>query len=282
MERTAPGAAFVEVPQFGSGGSDMYAICAYWQSLHRGRTTAGYCGQSNAVHDNLLTYNSPFLAEALARPDFLEDPDQTRLVLGGEVDFRDYAWLYLKTHDFRFVVLHRWPGAAPPSAGLDRLKAQLEVAKIYEDAGSVVYDRDRLAPPEHPVMLTTGGWRVGLGKSMLRVAEREAHVRTYNPDPDRELRLTFDARSLKETRQVRLVCEGKELAHWSVRPGDFQSLAGPAFRLPAGFHDLVLESDRTTKPRSKRDAAVAGDMGAYSIWVDNLKLEPAEAAVARR
>ena len=27
MQRTAPGAAFVEVPQFGSGGSDLYSIC---------------------------------------------------------------------------------------------------------------------------------------------------------------------------------------------------------------------------------------------------------------
>ena len=67
MKQAAPGAAFLEVPQFGSGGSFLYALCSYWQSHHRGRTSAGYCGQGNAVFDNLLTYNSPFEATRLAR-----------------------------------------------------------------------------------------------------------------------------------------------------------------------------------------------------------------------
>jgi hypothetical protein len=281
MKRATPGAAFVEIPQFGSGGSDLYAICAYWQSFHRGRTTAGYCGQGNAVFDNLLTFNSPFLAEALAQPGFLEDPDRTPLVLGGDVVFRDYAWLYLKGHDFRYVVLHQWPGAAVPSVGLDRLKAVLQVAKVYEDEGSVVYDRDRLALPEHAVMLTTRGWRIARGEGMLRVADRQAHLSVYNPEPDRELRLTLDAKSLHEPRQVRLVAAGKVLAHWAVRPGEFQSLACPPFHLPAGLHDLVLESDGASRPRSRREAAIAGDMGAFSLRVDKLEIE-ATPRLARR
>ena len=185
MERAAPGAPFVEVPQFGSGGSGLNSVCTYWQSFHRGRTTAGYCGQGNAHFDNLLAYNSPFYAEAIAQPTFLADPDRIPLALDGVFAFRDYAWLYLTAHDLRFVVVHRWPGAVDPasSPGLDRLKSALAAAKVYEDAGSIVYDRDRLPAPARPVMITTGGWRIGGEHARVRVAERSARLLVYNPDP---------------------------------------------------------------------------------------------------
>src|SRR4029453_17397817 len=87
MHRTAPGAACLEIPPSSSTGPDLCSICAYWQSQHRGRTSAGYCGQGNAVFDNLLTYSSPFLDDAMARPDYLENPERTPIPMLGEVAF---------------------------------------------------------------------------------------------------------------------------------------------------------------------------------------------------
>jgi hypothetical protein len=282
MQRTAPGAPFVEVPQSNSGGSDLYTVCAYWQSIHRGRTTAGYCGQGNAHFDNLLTYNSPFLADALARPEFLEDPSRTPLELGGEIDFRDYAWLYLKAHGFRFVVVHRGWSTGTSAVGLERLMAELEPAKVFDDTRSIVYDRDRLALPAHPVVITTGGWRLAQSEEKLRVAERQARALLYNPDPDRAIRLTFDARALRETRHVRLVSGGKELARWSVKPDAFQWLSSPPFRLAAGLHDLVLESDAVARPKGRRESALPNDLAAFSMRVDRLEVESAPDTLARR
>jgi hypothetical protein len=245
MARTAPGAAFVEAPQFGSEGSDLYSLCGYWQSSHRGRTSAGCCGQGNAIFDNLLTYNSPFAAEWLARPNYLTEPGRVRVELEGEVNIRDYAWLYLKTHDYRFVVLHLRPELLNPAIRLDRLEAVMEVAKVYEDGVSVVYDRERLPTPDRPIMLTTRGWRIarGCSPSPLRVADREARLSVYSPGDQHPLRLTLDAESLHGRRQVRLVSEGRELAHWTVRPGEFRDLSCPAFHLPSGLHEVVLESE---------------------------------------
>jgi hypothetical protein len=275
MAKTAPGAAFLEAPQFGSEGSDLYSLCGYWQSSHRGRTNAGYCGQGNALFDNLLTYNSPFSAERLARPDYLADPDRTPAELGGDVPFRDVAWLYLKTHDFRFVVLHRRPEMLDPSVRLDRLESAMEVAKVYEDGVSVVYDRERRPAPDRPVLLTTRGWRIARGRSPspLRVADREARLSVYSPGPHHRLRLALDAESLHRRRQVRLMSGGRELARWDVRPGSSQDLPCPTFRLPAGLHELVLASDSASRPRDPREAAQASDMAPYSLRVDRLELE---------
>jgi hypothetical protein len=282
MQRAAPNAAFVEVPQYTSaGGSDLNAICAYWQSFHRGRTTAGYCGQGNAHVDNLLGFNSPFSADALAQPEFLEDPTRLPLALDGPVAFSDYAWLYLKAHDLRFVVVHQSPSLVSPSVGLDRLKAALAEAKVFEDAGSIIYDRDRLAPPQHPVLVTTGGWRIGWDGALRRVAELQAHLVVYNPEPARELRLAIVAKALHRPRQLRLVSAGRELSRWTVEPRSYQALASPTFRLPGGLSDLVLESDGTSQPRNPRDAALPNDLGRFSMRVGKLELESAS-DLARR
>jgi hypothetical protein len=275
MKRTAPGAAFVEVPQFGSLGSDLNSLCAYWQTLHRGRTTAGYCTPPNEIYDNTLTYNSPFTAERLARPDYLADPDRTRLEFVGDVAFRDYAWLYLSRHDFRFLVLHQSPLALQGGVRLDRLKSALALAKVYEDPESVVYDRDRLPAPDRPVMVPTLGWRVAPEHTTQRVADRRAYLTLYTPGPQHDLRLALDARSLHRPRHVRLLVGGRELASWTVGPREFRGLTCPAFRLPAGLHELVLESDKVSRPRYPEETLQDNDLAPYSLRVDRLELEPA-------
>jgi hypothetical protein len=274
MKQSAPGAAFVEVPQFGSGGSYLYALCGYWQSYHRGRTTAGYCGQGNAVFDNLLTYNSPFEANLLAAPNYLAGTDRIRFDVTGEVAFRDYAWLYLHAHNFRFVVLHQWAGSVTHlPVRLDRLKPLLDVAKVYDDGATVVYDRDRLPLPTHPVLLTLRGWRPAWDEKMFRVADREASLVVYNPDPDHDVQIRLSAGALHQARQVRLRAGEKELARWEIRPGSYQSLATVAIRLPAGLNALTLESDGDSTPRNWREASLVGNRWPYSLKVETLGLE---------
>jgi hypothetical protein len=276
MKQVAPGAPFVEIPQFGSGGSFLYAACGYWQSHHRGRTNAGYCGQGNVLFDNLLTYNSPFDATRLARPDYLAGSDRISFDMTGEVSFLDYAWLYLQAHDYRFVVLHQWPGSVSHlPVRLDRVKVLLDVAKVYEDAATVVYDRDRLPLPTHPVLLTLQGWRPAWDGKMMRVANREASLIVYNPDPGHDLQIGMDARAFLQFRHVRLRSGAKELAHWAINPGSYQPLASGTLRLPAGLSTLTLESDGASTPRDWQDASLVGDRSPYSLKVKNLGLEVA-------
>src|SRR5690606_23436998 len=56
-----PEAALVDVPQMNSGNAHpINSMYTYWQSLHGGRTTAGYSGHQNRPLDDLLSWNSPF------------------------------------------------------------------------------------------------------------------------------------------------------------------------------------------------------------------------------
>jgi hypothetical protein len=281
MQRTAPGAAFVEAPQSGSGGSDLYSIAAYWQSYHRGRTNAGYCGQSNTVFDNLVTHSSPFLADLLARPDYLQDPERMPLELGGTASFRDYAWLYMKAHAFRFLVLHQSPDLVAHTPQLARLKSALESARVFEEDDTIVYDRERLPLPSKPVLIATQGWRNAVGRRPLCVADQQAHLLLYNPTGDRELQLTIDAKALHETRRVRLLLADEELARWEVRPNEYQTLARRPFLLPRGLHELVLESDGRSRPRSRHESAGNEDMAPYSLKVDQFELDPTSSIALR-
>ncbi len=281
IRRSDPGATLLEVPQFGSWGSDLYAICSYWQTRHRLRTNAGYCGQGNAVYDNLLTFNSPFYAENVTRPGYLSDAEKTSLELAGPIAFPDYAWLYLNVHGFRYVVYHKWFAAIEPMSGLDRLQTALAPARVYEDDATIVYDRERLRPPVHPTLLTTNGWRIGVEQGWIRVTEPKADLIVYNPDPDRTLRLSLAARSLRPGRSVRLRSRGREIALWEVQSGSYQDLASPLFRLPAGLNRLTLESDGATRPRSHREAPLDNDRKPYSLKVSRIELAP-HAEIARR
>jgi hypothetical protein len=275
LQRTAPGAAFLEVPQSPSTGSDtsLSAFCGYWQSFHRGRTNVGYSGHDNVVFDNLVTQNSPFLEESISRPDYLTDPKRTPIPLQGHVDFGAYAWLYLTVHGYRFLVVHHEPELVAPSAGLARLKEALAPARVYEDARSSVYDRERLPRPRDPVMIATQGWRKGESPRPLCVTDREARLVIYNPEAGHDLYLAMDARSLGRTRHVRLISEGQELSRWEVVPPQLQSFTSGPFRLPAGLHELVIESDRVTRPRSPGLAAGPSDTRPHSLRVERLVLD---------
>jgi hypothetical protein len=273
--RRDPGATFVEVPQFTSGGSHLYSICGYWQSLHRGRTNAGYSGHGNVRFDNRVTYNSPFSVTCLSNPDYLRAPDGLVFDLACNVGFDDYAWLYLTVNHFDYVVVHQWPGAVPEHrVYLDRLKARLAPAKVYEDAMTAVYARARLRPPTRPVLITEEGWRPAWDGRVMRVVGRTGTIAAYNPDPERPVLFALDAKAFRRARTVRVTSGGRELARWDVLPGRFQTCWSAPLRLPAGLQELTVTSDGEDRPTRDREKPLEWDAGPYSLKVEAVALVP--------
>ncbi len=154
-----PKAAIVDVPQSSSGWAiPVNGVCTYWQSLHRRPTTAGYGGVTNIAYDALVTAPSPFALECLADRDYLATPQSERLA---PTDFRGDVWAYLTSHRIRYVVIHsdarilRNMNEARilrnvkvdkllDTRVLERVRSQLESAKVFEDEDATVYDRELL------------------------------------------------------------------------------------------------------------------------------------------
>ncbi|WP_435016672.1 hypothetical protein TA3x_004245 [Tundrisphaera sp. TA3] len=277
-----PQATFLDAPQFNSGAFELPALTTYWQSIHGGTTSAGYTSFLNVGYDNLVYHNSPFDAFKLGRADYLADPRHQDFDLVRDADFRDYAWLYLTVHELRYVVLHQRPGSFPEfPVHLDRIKAELADAKVYEDADAVVYDRDRLPPPRRTTILHAQGW----SHRLMRRGERSCMVGAsgklyvFNPDDARPLTLTLDASGHRTRRTVRLMAEGKELATWDAAPSTRDAWQTPAFRLPQGLSELALESDSADPPLPNA-AHVEGDSTPFSLWVRGVSIRPEAPAVA--
>ncbi|MBX6313745.1 MAG: hypothetical protein IRY99_12630 [Isosphaeraceae bacterium] len=280
IRRLQPDAAIVEVPQFASYGSTLNATCGYWQSQHRLRTSAGYCGHPNVRYDDLVVWNSPFWDGLLANPAAFGRSERTRVGITCEANLNDYIWLFLRIHRYDYVILHQGPAAVadwPVLSNRERLKARLAPARIFEDADTSVYEARRLPPPTRPVVLPTRGWRLGLDGRMVRVVGRSGRIAAYNPDATRPVRFAFEARSLDHPRAVRLLADGRELARWTVSPRRYDLYLSPPFLLPAGLQELTLWSDRASRPRHAYDAATAADPAPYSLKVAGLALTPAPA-----
>jgi hypothetical protein len=264
-----PRATFLEIPQYYSGGSYLYAICGYWQTQHRGRTNAGYSGQANVLFDNLVTRNSPFLARKIEQPAYLGHgdgdpaPSFTEIVTGATL--RDYAWLFLTVHGFDHVVMHQWRDENFGAFDFTRLKAQLAPARTFEDARTVVYDRARLPEPLRPVAILTTGWRPSFDGRQNRVAGQRAALALYNPDSDRPLALEFEARAFRHTRQVRLRSAETELTRWTLSVESYAVYRTPSLLLPRGLRELVLESDGEDRPAHRKEAAWETDLAPYSL-----------------
>ncbi len=279
-----PGATFLEVPQTNSGGAEVLSATAgYWQALHRCPSSTGYCGQPNALFDELLTSNSPFAYFRLGDPGYLHRPEGEFIDLSTGVDFDDLAWLYLATHKFKYVVLHKWATTVGGQAMHPwPLMHHLDAAKVYEDDRTVVYESARLKRPTHPVVLCKEGWRqrVGWRGRMLSTVGREAHVEVYNTDVSRPLTLTLEASSLRHPRIVRLRQDGAELARWEIAPGDPRTFTSPPFQLAAGTTDLTIDSGFESTPKRSREAVAEGDMRPYSLRVVGLAVRPVEPPTA--
>jgi hypothetical protein len=276
--REDPDASFLELPQDPSIGTRQNALTGYWQGLHRGRTSGGYSGHGNRALDRRLTFGAPFLAGRLADPAYLADPENQPLDLMGRVRPRDYAWLYLHAHGFRYAVLHRWPGAQADgeAAGIRRLETLLAPALIREDELTLVYDRDRLPVPQAPAIVLANGWGVpGPWRDRpARAVGTVAGAVVYNPDAATELIFAAEAAAFRAPRAVRVLADGREVARWTVAPDAPALYLTPPFRLPAGRSRLELRSDGAVRPRS-REAPPDGDRTPIALRITGVDFRPA-------
>ena len=271
-----PHATIADIPHFNDGAFNLPSLAAYWQSHHGLTTTAGYTAFSNTRQNNLMAYASPFGAFRLADADFLAHPEDEHFELIDHMDFRSYVWLYLTVHQIRFVVFHHTVAAFPElPIHPERTEHLLREALVYNDEQTAVFDRDRLAPPTHPVILHDRGWghRVARREEGTIMVNRSARLWAYNPDPAQALTLTLDVAGHKTARNVILRADGRDLARWHVAPTVIELIASPSFKLGAGLHELTLVSDGEDKP-SRTDAHIPGDKTPFSLWVSGISFGP--------
>lgn len=279
LRTLGPGARVVEVPHVDSSAPHrLSTLGGYWQSFHRQTTTAGCTSHDNRALDNLLMRTSPFNATRLADPSYLAAPERETFPVVGAVDYRDYIWLYLTAHGLDYVMVHRWAGSYPevPGVRLDRIEAVLAEARIYDDGETAIYERAKLAPPRHPIAVTTSGWKFRHGRPGP-AALKHARIAVYNPDPAVPVVLDLETESRDESRTMRVLDNGTELAQVVVPPGGRSSLQTPALALAAGFHVLTLESDRAQAPVDPGQRINNDDRGPYSFVALRAGLTPVPA-----
>ncbi len=281
-----PKATFLDVPQFNDGAFQLPSVCTYWQSLHRGKTSAGYTAFANVKYEDQVYRNSPFDAFKLGQPWYLNRPGAATIEFEQGVDFRSYAWLYLTVNDLRYVVVHHQPGAFPEfPVYLGPLEGQLIDAAILNDDRAAVFDRDRLPRPTKTVFLYDEGWghRVVRQGRLTCMLGRLARVHVYNPTPDRPLTFTLDVTAHKQARTVTLNDGPIELARWTLGPKEGALLASPPFTLAEGLHTLTIQADGEARP-SRADIHIEGDFTPFSLWVTGVGLETAtpQALAGRR
>jgi hypothetical protein len=265
VRQTDPHAALVEVPHIGTGGSELNAACTYWQALHRLTTSAGYSGQPNAPEDARMGHNSPFHFEHLVKPDYLRDPAWMSFDVTTGVDYKDFVWLYLTVNRFDYVVVHKWAsGPSDPPLYLDRVFALLDECRVYDDAMTTVFARERLRAPLRPVTMCLEEWQgrsKWKGRWNCRIPQTARFV-VYNPDADQDLTLVIDAATPVRDQAVRVRAGAREVAVWRLPAGDYRRCVSPTFRLPAGLQELAIDSGRAgqepgaQKPHGLRVAGV--------------------------
>jgi hypothetical protein len=234
-------------------------MSGYWQSIHGGRTSAGYSGNGNAKLDDRMVWNSPFRYSLFEEPDYLADPDDCRVSLFVGVSFVDHAWLYLHANHVRYLVVHDWPGYAEGyPEKLARMKPLLAASKVYDDGRTIVYDRDRMPRPTRPVLLSTDGWRPSSRGRRFRAVDRVATLVVFNPSAETPVRFSMKAEAGRSDRRVRLMRGDRELSRWAVSSRG----PGPSYRsagvdLPRGFVELSLEIDAEGGPLDVTELGVS-------------------------
>ncbi len=268
----------LDAPMAPSGAVDtLGSVAAYWQSIHRGRTSAGYSGHDNDRFNELVFHGSPVSALWLGWDGYLADPNDVSFGVVRGVGFRDYAWLFTRFHQFDRIVLHEWPGASQDfPVHLGRLKALLQHTLVSAGDGISVYDPARLAAPERPVLLATDGWLYGIlwRQWPLCPMSQTSRLVAYNPTPGRPLVFRLEACAFQRARDVRLVANGEELARWTIGPEALAVYSSPPVALPAGLSELELICDGQDVGVG-RLAIAEGDSRAYSLRVAAVRLETA-------
>jgi hypothetical protein len=286
VKHVDPKATLLEIPYTHIAGTYLYGQCTLWQSQHRLTTSAGYTAHDNALQDRVIGPGCPFDVARLVEKDFLEDPSRCRIAPLIDVDFKQYVWLYLTAHRFDFVVLHK-PAREVPEfrVGLERLERALQDCRVYEDRATIVYARSRLEPPSGLVPMTRSGWSQpnywqGEWNWLL---PRTGAVVVYNPDPDQDLVLTLDMAALRKAHPVRIRSGARILAAWEVRPGFFQIVSSPPFRLARGLQELTIET-AAWSPDDNAKSLAREKKRPYHLRVAGMKIAaiPEGRPIARR
>ena len=272
-----PGASFLEAPQCPSGGWFLNACTGYWQSLHQGRSSGGYSGHANAEYDRRVLTPSPFYSERMADPNYLASPEEQAIDLIQKTRFREYTWLYMTAHQFRYAVLHRWPGATPeyPKLRIDRVRGQLIDAQVYEDSSTVgsstatVFPSPRIRRSSAP---RAGG--LGEHREGFRYRVGRSPARGVQPDPGRRPHVRGDGRGLPPDPGCTQTAAGREVARWTLSTGEPRLYLTPPFRLPRGLSELVIESDGAEEPRGTNEPP-NGDRRPFSLRVTGISFGPA-------
>ena len=276
LQRRDPKATLFEWPLNGQGMGDR----TYWQSHHGFSTAEGYSGVDNMDFMNQIRMLSPLLGTG--RDDFLTHPDAETFGPIREAAFRDYLWLFLRVHGYRYVLLHEDVGPAlGQPAALARLREQLGGTKVFEDGRTTVYEASRLQPPGRPVLVCSEGWTTNIGKLLAGLpippsfgVGKEGRLVLFNPSPAEDLVLKLDATPCRSARKVRLMDREVELAAWKIEPGEPRSYLSPPFRLPAGLSELSLISDAEERPARGFDAFDEAK-SPYSLRVSGMQLQTA-------
>ena len=245
-----PDETILDAPMFDATQGQIFSsLWAYWQSIHRARTSAGYPGLPNVPYDSEIVRASPFWAGRL-----LESATQ-RLENFGPVEGvapRDYAWLFLTVHRFDHLVIHQGTFTDHRyQAGTELWKQLLDEAKVFEDADVAVFDRQRLRPPDHLTWLGVAGFRPTLAQSAEQPFGmlREARIAIANPMPERKLVLELvGASAFRRSRVVRLLDGDRVIERWTVEPGAVRTLKTPEFLVKPGIHELKLIADGEDRP----------------------------------
>ncbi len=278
----------LEIPMMPSGAVDtLGSTAAYWQSIHRGRTSAGYSGHDNDAFNERVYHSSPFNTPLIRKKGFLDDPDHENISLVVDVDYRDYVWLFAQHHGFDRIVLHYWPGAlADNQAPVNRLEAVLRHARIAAGDGVIVHDPARLNVPTRPVLLTTDGWLYGVNwkRWPFCPTAQVARMAVFNPTPDQDLVFHLSAIAFRSARTVHLKSRGRDLFTFTVGTDAPRTLTSAPFKLDGGLTDLELVCDgKNRRPLTRSDQIDEDDDRPYSLLVSGVKLEPArQAELARR
>jgi len=266
-----PGETILDAPMFDAGHGQIFSsLWAYWQSIHGGRTSAGYPGLPNVAYDSEIVRGSSFEAGRLPGDCF--GP-----VVG--VDPRDYAWLFLTVHHYNHLMIHQgtFTDARYEPANA-RWKTLLAEANLYEDADVAVFSRDFLHAPEHLTWLAVSGFRPVLLKSDQQpyALLREARVAIYQPRPGQALVLELvDVSAFLHPRVVRLLDGDRELARWNITTGTARHFESPPFTLDSGIHELTLVADGDDPPTRSADKLDEARTP-YTLRLGSVRVQPQE------
>lgn len=268
----APGSSILELPTVEERSDALDGLQSLWSVGRGDRTSGGSTMLPDAAFDRAIGWTSPIRAERLADPHFPREGTVESFDVVRNVDLASYLWLYMKVHGFNQMVAHgRIAGRPAQSWELGPIRTQLSHAVVFDDGRDFVVTADRLRQPAAPVVLTGQGWlgRHSLAGQMGRRVAARAEVFACNPETPRLVRLAVEGASVRRSRTVRVVADGRVVSTWTVAARHPELYLTPPFELGPGVQRLTLESEGDETPKAR-----AGDSKErFSLIVAALTLQ---------